>query len=62
MFEQIEESLHYNSTLEILKKCFPNHSTKIIENPLSENTKTQTKLFGDKTIKPGEVDIIMTGK
>jgi DNA methylase, putative len=52
----------FNSTLEILKKCFPNHSTKIIENPLSENTKTQTKLFGDKTIKPGEVDIIMTGK
>ena len=48
-----------SSTIEILKKHFPNHSMRIIEKPLKEDTKTQTKLFGDKTMKPGEVDIIM---
>jgi len=48
-----------NSTIEILRKHFPNHSMKIIEKPLKEDTKTQTKLFGDKSMKPGEVDIIM---
>jgi len=51
-----------NSTLEILKKHFPNHTVKIVEKPLTKDTKTQTKLFGDKTMKPGEVDIIMTRK
>ena len=49
----------FNSTVEILKKHFPKHSVKIIEKPLKEDTKTQTKLFGDKSLKPGEVDIIM---
>jgi hypothetical protein len=50
----------FNSTLEILNKHFPNHKTRIIEKPLTKDTKTQTKLFGDKSMKPGEVDIIMT--
>ena len=50
----------FNSTLEILKKHFPTHSVKIIEKPLEKNTKTQTKLYGDKTMKPGEVDIILS--
>lgn len=50
----------FNLTLEILKKHFPHHAIKIVEKPLAEDTKTQTKLFGDKTMKPGEVDIIMT--
>lgn len=49
----------FNSTLEILTKHFPNHSTTIIEKPLQTDTKTQTKLYGDKKMKPGEVDIIM---
>jgi len=49
----------FNSTLEILKKHFPMHKVTIIEKPLKEDTKTQTKLFGDKSMKPGEVDIIM---
>jgi len=49
----------FNSTLEILKKHFPKHKEMIINKPLSKNTKTQTKLFGDKSMKPGEVDIIM---
>lgn len=52
----------FNSTLEILNKHFPNHKTRIIEKPLTKDTKTQTKLFGDKSMKPGEVDIIMTIK
>jgi len=50
----------FESTLEILKKHFPKHKTKIIDKPLTTETKTQTKLFGDKSLKPGEVDIIMT--
>ncbi len=49
----------FNSTLEILNKHFPNYKTKIIEKPLTKDTKTQTKLFGDKSMKPGEVDIIL---
>jgi DNA modification methylase len=48
-----------NSTIEILEKHFPKHKKKIIYKPLTSETKTQTKLFGDKSIKPGEVDIIM---
>ena len=45
-----------DTTIDILRKCFPKkklsytHSTKI---------NTQTALFGDKDIKPGEVDIIL---
>ncbi|MCH7827027.1 MAG: site-specific DNA-methyltransferase [Bacteroidetes bacterium] len=49
-----------NSTVEILAKHFPKHKMKIINKPLTKDTKTQTKLFGDKSMKPGEVDIIMT--
>ena len=49
----------FNSTLEILQKHFPKHKTRIIDKPLKEDTKTQTKLYGDKSMKPGEVDIIM---
>jgi len=47
------------ATTEILKKHFPKHDMQIIEKPLATETKTQTKLFGDKSMKPGEVDIIM---
>lgn len=50
----------FNSTLEILKKHFPQHTATVIQKPLQENTKTQTKLYGDKVMKPGEVDIIMS--
>ena len=50
----------FNSTIEILQKHFPKHRTQIIDKPLQSDTKTQTKLYGDKTLKPGEVDIIMT--
>lgn len=50
----------FNTTLEILKKYFPKHSVQIIDKPLKKDTKTQTKLYGDKSMKPGEVDIILT--
>jgi len=50
----------FNSTLEVLKKHFPTHKVRVIEKPLTKDTKTQTKLYGDKSMKPGEVDIIMT--
>jgi hypothetical protein len=50
----------FNSTREILNKHFPKHTETIIEKPLEKDTKTQTKLYGDKSMKPGEVDVIMT--
>jgi hypothetical protein len=49
----------FNTTLDILKKYFPKHSVQIIDKPLKKDTKTQTKLYGDKSMKPGEVDIIL---
>lgn len=49
----------FETTVEILKKHYPNHKMQIINKPLKEDTKTQTKLYGDKAIKPGEVDIII---
>jgi DNA modification methylase len=49
----------FNSTFEILQRHFPKHKTQIISKPLKKDTKTQTKLYGDKSMKPGEVDIIM---
>jgi len=50
----------FNSTLQILKEHFPKHSVQIINKPLGNDTKTQTQLYGDKSLKPGEVDIILT--
>jgi DNA modification methylase len=50
----------FNTTLKILRKHFPKHNIQIIDKPLKQNTKTQTKLFGDKSMKPGEVDIILS--
>ncbi len=48
----------FDKTVEILKKHFPKHRMSIVNKPLKEDTKTQTKLYGDKTMKPGEVDLI----
>lgn len=48
-----------DTTVKILKKYFPKHEMRITNKPLKENTKTQTKLYGDQSMKPGEVDIIM---
>lgn len=47
----------FTTTKEILLKHFPNHKQFIIQRPFIN--KTQTELFGDKSKKPGEIDIIM---
>ncbi len=45
------------TTLETLQKCFPTHQVEVKAKPFRK--KTQTELFGDKSKKPGEVDIIL---
>lgn len=50
----------FDTTLKVLKKHFPDHQVQIRKKPLKEETRTQTKLYGDKSMKPGEVDIILT--
>lgn len=50
----------FETTYEILRKYFPNHKATINDKPLKKGTKTQTKLYGDLSLKPGEVDIIMS--
>lgn len=46
------------TTLEVLRDCFPGWKEQIIDRPVLEET--QTALYGDKSQKPGEVDIILT--
>lgn len=45
------------TTIEILRDVFPQQKMEILSQPFSKDT--QTALFGDKSKKPGEVDIIM---
>lgn len=45
------------TTLEVLREAFPTKSLQIVSQPYKK--KTQTALFGDKSKKPGEIDIIM---
>lgn len=47
----------FKTTYDALKKYFPNHKDLIIEKPFIK--RTQTELFGDKSAKPGEIDIIL---
>ena len=42
---------------EVLRRVFPKKSLSFIDRPFGE--KTQTHLFGDKSTKPGEVDIFL---
>lgn len=49
-----------DTTQKILKQHFPKHKVSIFEKPLLEGKITQTQLYGDKSLKPGEVDIILT--
>jgi hypothetical protein len=46
----------FEITLQVLNGCFSGWKYKIIEQPYSKNT--QTALFGDKSTKPGEKDIV----
>jgi DNA methylase len=50
----------FQTTLSILQKHFRKYKLQTIEKPLKKDSKTQTQLFGDKTLKPGEIDIILT--
>lgn len=50
----------FETTKQLLSKHFPKHAQQIHLKPF--NKKTQTQLFGDKSEKPGEVDIIMIRK
>ncbi|WP_183576114.1 DNA methyltransferase [Mucilaginibacter sp. X5P1] len=50
----------FDSTLEILTRHYPDHMVTVLDKPLAKDTKTQTQLFGDKSLKPGEVDIILS--
>ena len=47
-----------NSTLEILHNHFPDYGFNVEDKPFLKQT--QTELYGDKSKKPGEVDIILT--
>jgi hypothetical protein len=45
------------TTCEVLRTTFPQKRTCIINRPFKKAT--QTALYGDKTTKPGEIDIVM---
>lgn len=46
----------FEITLKVLKQCLPSWKYRTIKQPYSKNT--QTALFGDKSSKPGEQDIL----
>lgn len=46
------------ATVEVLREHFPDKQERIIARPFQ--SETQTELFGDKTGKPGEMDIVLT--
>jgi hypothetical protein len=52
----------YTSTLEILQKHFPKHQLTISDKPIAEGIRTQTALYGQKSNKSGEVDIVLQRK
>lgn len=45
------------TTVDVLSEIFPKKSLQIVSQPFKKHT--QTALFGDKSKKPGEIDIIM---
>lgn len=47
-----------NTTLDSLRRHFPRHRVRVTHRPVMRQT--QTALFGDRTSKPGEFDIVMT--
>lgn len=48
----------FKTTKRLLSKYFPKHNLRIKRQPV-DRAKTQTQLFGDRTRKPGEIDIIL---
>jgi hypothetical protein len=51
-----------NTTLDILRKKFPDHAVRVIDKPVGKNIRTQTTICGNSSLKPGEIDIILTKK
>lgn len=49
----------FNVTLNVLQGAFPNWHIEVIDQPYVNQT--QTALYGDKSAKPGEKDIILYG-
>ncbi len=49
----------FEITREILKECFPDWRMRVAEQPYKRQT--QTALYGDKSKKPGEKDIVLYG-
>lgn len=49
----------FDTTLDVLIKSFPQKKVRCIDKPFRKET--QTALYGDKSKKPGEVDIILAG-
>jgi len=47
-----------NTTIDILIKHYPHHQLKIVDRPLLK--RTQTSFYNNNTVKPGEVDLILT--
>jgi len=52
-------SITYGVTLDVLHSCFPQWKEQTVKQPYTK--KTQTALYGDKSDKPGEIDIILFG-
>jgi tRNA G46 methylase TrmB len=46
------------TTSDALHAAFPDHHMQTVESPYTRHT--QTALFGDKEMKPGEVDLVLT--
>ena len=49
-----------STTIDTLYGLWPSH--RLFGRASRSNKPTQTSLFGDKTIKPGDIDIIMLSK
>lgn len=47
----------FTTTFDVLREVFPRHSIERIAQPYSRPT--QTRLFGDKGRKPGEIDLVL---
>ncbi|NVJ98358.1 MAG: site-specific DNA-methyltransferase [Alphaproteobacteria bacterium] len=48
----------FETTLNVLTECFPNHKVEITDKPFQK--RTQTELHGNKSTEKGEVDIVLT--
>lgn len=47
----------FDTTLKVLTEIFPKKSVNITDQPFLKQT--QTALYGDKSLKPGEIDIVL---